>query len=654
MHPLLWGAFVLLNYQITRYMRKLIWVITSVALLAAIALQAKTDPVLMKVGDSDIKLSEFLYLFNKNKSQQQEPLSTRQYLNLFTDYKLKVLAAHDAGLDTAAKFLTDIRNYTYELTQPYMVDTVAADSMRRLTYQRMQVNPDISLITINSRANARENMRVLDSIRALVQNGEDFNQLAERFSDDPYAKKNNGHLGYITEGVLPFLMDNAAFTTPAGQVSEPFTTQYGSHIIMVHGTRPDIGQVKVRHILKSFRNSDSSDSLRIRFLIDSIYTALQNGADFLQTAARFTDDPSGKKNGGDLPWFGAGRMVPEFEKTAFATPVGELSEPFRTPYGYHIILKEGERHVGSFEDEKKEIDNINKNPERAEIARNSFINKMREKIGVTINPKAQELAETAVARHGKTPPVLAELEKINTPAATVGNVQIPVRSVAATIPSFSLAANIPMLFSTNLNNLINKELQSQITTLLRKEHSDLDNLVNEYHDGILLYEISNDEVWNKPQTDPEGLRHYFQENRAKYTWDQPRFKGFLIMAQNDSTARLAADYINSNPQFSSDSLSVTLRKKFGNKVRLERVLAPQGSNKIVDYVAFGGERPAPLGSWSSFLPVRHKIIAQPEEANDVKGAVSVDWQKALEEQWIQKLRRTYKVKVNEKVLESIK
>lgn len=634
-------------------MRKFIWGIISAALLTAIAIQAKNDPVLMKVGDSDVKLSEFLYLFNKNKSQQQEPLTTRQYLDLFTDYKLKVLAAHDAGLDTAAKFLSDIRNYTYELTRPYMVDNLATDSMRRLTYERMQINPDISLITVNSRANQNENIQLLDSLRTLVQNGEDFNQLAARFSDDPYAKKNNGHIGYMTEGTLPFLMDNAAFTTPAGQVSEPFTTQFGSHIIMVHDIRPDIGQVKVRHILKTFRNPDSSDSMQVRQLVDSIYNLLQNGADFLQTAAKFTDDPTGKKNGGDLPWFGSGRMVPEFEKTAFATPVGELSEPFRTTYGYHIILKEGERHLGTFEQEEAEIDNINKNPERAEVARNSFTNRMRGKIGVTINPKAQELAEASVAKHGKTPPVLAELGKVKTAAATVGNVTIPVSSVAATIPSFTLAANIPMLYSTNLNNLINKELQAQIITILRKEHSDLDNLVNEYHDGILLYEISNNEVWNKPQTDPEGLRRFFQENRAKYTWDKPRFKGFLIMAQNDSTARLAADYINSNPQFSSDSLSITVRKKFGNKVRIERVLSPQGSNKIVDYVAFGGERPAPLGSWSSFLPVRHKIIAQPEDVTDVKGAVSVDWQKALEEQWMQKLRKTYKVKLNEKVLESI-
>lgn len=635
-------------------MRKIFGVIFSVALLTAVALQAKTDPVLMKVGDSDVKLSEFLYLFNKNKSQQQEPLTTRQYLNLFTDYKLKVLAAHDAGLDTTPQFLSDIRNYTVELTQPYMVDTLAADSLRRLTYARMQINPDISIITVNSRRTPDENFHLIDSLHNLVLNGEDFNELATRFSDDPYAKNNSGHIGFITEGTLPFPMDNAAFNTPAGQVSEPFATQFGTHIIKVHSTRPDIGQVKVRHILKSFRNAGSADSAQVLQTIDSIYSLLINGADFLQTAAKFTDDPSGKKNGGDLPWFGSGRMIAEFEKTAFATPNGEISKPFKTIYGYHILLKEGERHLGTFEQEKAEIDNINKNPERAEIARNSFLNIMRNKIGVTTNPNVQTRVEEITAKHERTPQLLEEIKSINETAATVGNVAIPVSAVVATIPSFALPANVPMLFSTNLGNLVNKELQSQIITILRNENPDLNNLLNEYHDGILLYEISNNEVWNKPQTDPEGLRKFFNENRAKYTWDKPRFKGFLIMAQNDSTARLAADYINSNPQFSSDSLSVTMRKKFGNKVRVERVLSPQGSNKIVDYVAFGGERPEALGSWTSFLPVRHKIIAQPEEANDVKGAVSIDWQKVLEEQWMQKLHKTYKVKLNEKVFESIK
>lgn len=633
-------------------MLKKIYVILAAAAIVAIVLSAKTSPVLMKVGDKDVRVDEFLYLFNKNKSQQQDTLTTRQYLNLFTDYKLKVLAAEAAGLDTTATFMADINKYTEELAAPYMIDKEVVDSMMHLTYERMKINPDISIITLNS-GNPRRDMQLADSLHNLITQGADFAELATRFSDEKRTARNGGHLGYISEGSTSLVLDNAAFTTAPGQVSQPFVTPMGVLLLKVNGVRPDIGQVKTRHILKAFKTRNHADSLDVRAKIDSIYQLLSNGADFIKLASTQTDDPSGAKTGGDLPWFGAGFMTPDFEKVAYDTPVGQFSKPFATPFGYHIILKEDEHQVGTFEQEKKNIEKITNRSDRQTIAANSFIKKMRKRIGVTINPKASEAVKAAVEKDAKTPAILAELKGKTITAATVGQTAIAMDKIAATIPNFTLKANIPMLFETNLNQAIDAEVKKQSITLMRQEHPDLDNLINEYHDGILLYEISNREVWGKPQDDKQGLEQYFRQNRSKYTWDKPRFKGFLIMAHDDSTARRVADYINANPQISSDSLSMAMRKEFGGKARVERVLAARGSNKIVDFVAFGGPRPQGVGSWTSFVPVRHKIIEQPEEAGDVRGTISVDWQKHLEDQWMQRLRRAYKVSVNEKVFKTI-
>lgn len=633
-------------------MLKKICVIATAVTVIALALHAKTSPVLMKIGDKDVRLDEFLYLFNKNKNQQQDTLSTRQYLNLFTDYKIKVLAAEAAGLDTLASFVTDINNYTDELAAPYLLDKEVTDSMMHLTYERMKINPDISIITINSQ-NPRRDKQLADSLHNLISQGADFAALAMLYSDEKRSAAKGGHIGYISEGNPSLALDNAAFTTAPGEVSQPFTTQMGVHLLKVNGVRPDVGKVKTRHILKAYKTRNHSDSLEVRAKIDSIYQLLCDGANFAKLAAKTTDDPSGAKTGGDLPWFGPGNMIAAFEQMAYATPVGQFSKPFATAYGYHILLKEGEHQLGTFEQEKKNIEKITGNGERKAIAANRFRKKMRKRLGVTVNPKAMEMVKTIIEKEGKTPAILAELKKKTATAATIGQTSIPIEKIAATIPNFTLTANIPMLFETNLNQAIDAEVKKQSIALMRQEHPDLDNLINEYHDGMLLYEISNREVWGKPQDDKQGLEQYFRKNHDKYTWDKPRFKGFLIMAHNDSTARRVAAYINSNPQISNDSLSIAVRKEFGIEARIERVLAARGANKIVDFVAFGGSRPEGVGTWSSFLPVRHKIIEQPEEASDVKGSVSVDWQKHLEEQWMQRLRRTYKVSVNEKVFKTI-
>ncbi|MCM1483616.1 MAG: peptidyl-prolyl cis-trans isomerase [Muribaculaceae bacterium] len=613
------------------------------------ALGAAPDPVLMTVGGKDVPQSEFEYLFNKNNAQQQQPQSVDEYMKMFTDYKLKVAAAEAAGLDTTASFREEMERYAGELADPYMRVKAVDDSIALVTYSHMLKNRDISHIMLNS-----DNRALADSLHALLASGSDFAELADAYSVDPSAKMNHGHIGFISAGMYPYAFEEKAYDTSIGELSPVFSTRFGLHIIKVNGERDDRGEVKVRHILKLTQNLAPEDTLRKLQQIDSIYTALKNGADFSETAMRETEDPSGTKNGGDLPWFGAGRMVPEFEAAAFSLSDGEISAPVRTSYGYHLILKEGSRRTGTFEDSRKAIDELMARDERSVMASRRATQQYRERYGIEAKQDVMNKADALIAESGgDVRAALTRLRECGDVIASGCSHELTVGDAASLIQFNVPADKLAEVFRSAVEYKLNELARSCARADLVREEPSYANLLNEYHDGLLLYEISNNEVWDKPNRDPQGLERYYEAHRNEYTWDKPRYKGYLIMAENDSVAEAARAYLNEG-NVPDDSLTVELRKRFGTDAKVERVLAATGANAVIDYVAFGGPHPKAVGRWNAFLPFRYRIIAQPEEAADVKGQLSVDYQKELEKEWLDKLRRTYRVKVNEKTLKALR
>lgn len=618
--------------------------VSAMAVLAAVA--AAPDPVLMNIAGKDVHKSEFEYLYNKNNLQQQQSQSIDEYLGMFIDYKLKVAAAEAAGLDTMASFSDEMARYAKELARPYLKDAAVEDSIARVTYDHMLKNVDINHLMVADK-------HLADSLRQLLESGADWADLAVKYSTDPSAKTNGGHIGYISSGTFPWSFEKVVYDTPVGGMSHVFRTQYGYHIIKVNGERPDRGEVKVRHILKLTRGADA-DTLQKLHEIDSIYQVLKNGADFKEVASRETEDPSGKNNGGDLDWFGTGRMVPQFEAASFALKDGELSAPVRTAYGYHLILKEGSRQRKPFEDMRKEIEETMARDERSQMAQARAIDGFKARYKARMDENVGKAVEEALSlSNGNVANALRVLRQNNAPAGYVDDKAVAVADVAS-----MLAPGIPQnefkdVFLAALDYKLGEAATDRAIADLPKTEPSYANLMNEYHDGILLYEISNREVWDKPNTDKRGLEQYFEAHRKDYTWDTPRYKGYLIMAENDSVADLARTYLASSGA-PDDSLAIVLRKQMGNNAKVERVLAPQGANAVIDYVAFGGARPQPVGRWASFVPFRYRIIAQPEEAADVKGALSVDYQKKLEKEWLEQLHRTYKVKLNEKAINLLK
>ena len=631
----------------------------ALASIGMIQAKGSSDPVLMTIKGKPVTLSEFEYLYHKNNSQQLTPQSIEDYLQMFITYKQKVADAEAEGIDQTEAFGNEFDGYRRELAEPYLRNQAVEDSLVNLVYERLKEDVDVSHIMLANQGNgvdAAAQKARLDSIRTAVLGGSDFEQLARRFSIDRSVVRNGGHMGYIPAAKLPYTFEDAAYETPVGEISPVIETPYGYHIVKVNGRRPARGQVLVEHILKLTQGLTPEQAAKKKEQIDSIAQVLAAGADFEAVASKESEDPGTRPNGGKLGWFGTGQMVPEFEEAAFSLANGEISKPIKTSYGYHIIKRLDGKGVEPFETMEPIIKQVLQRDERSQLPRKRKIAELRKKYDVSPYYDVLAQVKTEITENGGLDSALvAKYLESNTPVAHIGGSRIPLSEIVAEI-SLPLSGDAQAQadrFEALLNeNLDNNAVEAERKTLA-KENPDYRNLLNEYRDGMLLFEVSDRKVWQKAKKDKEGLEKYFEANRDKYAWEKPKYKGYVVFATSDSILTAAKAFL-AQREIPSDSLAIDLRKQFGKDVKIEKVIAAQGENAITDYLGFGAEKPEPKGKWAFYFPYRDKVIEAPEEAADVRGAVTGDYQNELERQWIEQLKKAYPAKVNKKVLKKAK
>lgn len=630
------------------------------AFIAAMAAAPKNDPVLMTVNGKDVPLSEFMYLYEKNNQQQQYKQTVDEYLDLFVNYKLKVADAEAAGVDTTKAFKDEFTTYVRDLSAPYLKVASAEDEVINMLYNRMKTNRDVShiLLPLAMMPNEQEALDArMDSIYNALINGADWGELAVKYSIDPTVENNKGHLGWVTANMWPIKFEDAIYKMKVGEISKPVKDfPYGYHIIKVAGERPDQGKVHVAHILKLTNGSNDAE---MKAVADSLYTLAINGADFAQLAADNSDDRGSKAKGGDVGYFGPGRMVPEFEKISFELGDGEISKPFKTSYGYHIVKRIDAKGLGTVEEEAPAIKQIiARDPDRTklvtDIENKYYVDKYKGKLdekglkkvekliremgGITVNEGYDRLVNSGI-----------KIGKLNGKNLTIAD-------VVATIPrvrGMSEADGINFM-NTRAKDMLAVEAKKLERTNLENTNPEYRNLVNEYRDGIMLFEVSSENVWDKASKDKDGLQTYFETNRSKYKWDTPHYKGYIVMATNDSIAEVAKTYLSTH-KVEADSLQSTLKREFDGKVRADKVVAAKGDNAIVDYVVFEGEKPSNGKSpWISWFSYEGRMIEAPEEAVDARAAVTSDYQQYLENEWVKQLREKYPVVINQEVLKDVK
>ena len=636
--------------------------IGSVALLSIGALAwAAKDPVVMTVNGVPVTKSEFEYLYHKNSQQQTEAQPIDEYVGLFELYKMKVEDAKACGIDKSPAFIEEMQVYRRELASPYLVDSVYLNKLVDEAYNRSAQEVEINHIMLPKGNNAAENSRSLalaDSIRQLLIGGADFDELALKYSTDQSVKNNKGHLGYVSANMFPYHFETAAYTLKPGEISDIVESFAGYHILVGGNKRPSKGMANVSHILMLVRPGTSPEQeAKIKERIDSIYNVVAaDPSKFAQMAQTFSNDPGSAVKGGQLNWFSAGQMIPEFSEVAFDLPKGAISQPIRTSYGWHIIMKNDEKPgPGKEEIKPMMLQRFNdKREDRYKMIRDDRIKRLAKK------HKGKEMKEPYEKMRG----YVAQNGIDSVFYTTFGNSKDVLYVVEGkSTPVSEFVASFKGGISTDPygagKSLEERYLESYDNALIAAEedwleakNADYRNLLNEYREGSLLYEVSKLKVWDKASEDVEGLENYFQQHRDNYKFDVPKAKGILVQAINDSIGNVVkARYAEIQ---GTENVLETLKKEFRNQAVFDKVFASQGVNMMVDNLMFGGPVPKANEKYPLYFMLDPKIITQPETASDIKGPVTTDYQNELEQEWVIYLRNTYPVVRYDEELKKVK
>lgn len=620
------------------------------------------DKVLMTIDGKDIMKSEFEYLYEKNSKQQIEDTSVEEYLDMFILYKMKVAEAEAAGIDTTAAFLKEFKGYESQLLKPYMEDSSVMDEMVKQYYENKKEDVDISYIvlplTVGTQQTTSYQKMLADSLRNCIINGEKFEDIAFKYSVDRTGKSSNGHVGFVKSNGMPHEIEDAVYNTPIGELSEVIETEYGFFIIRPEGRRAALGQVYVRHILKLYpRGATEEQKAEVWAEVDSIYNVVKAGADFGDMAKNESQDPGTAAKGGLLPWFGEGKMVKEFQDVSFELEKGEISKPFATVYGVHIVEKLDEKSgVPSFEEMEAGIRSAIMGDNRARKPFLAQMEKFKAKYKLKYNEKTLELV---IAKTEELGGINAEMREwmagSNEVLFSYTGGDYKVKDLYNKIKE---EKDMPVgaargLFKRMAVKVQDDAIYGYARSQVPVENADYRNLINEYRDGMLLFEISNQKVWDGAAKDIEGIEAYFEANRDKYKWNEPKYKGLLIQVKNDSVAEAVKSEL---AVVSGDSVADYLKNKFNGFIRINMVIAAKGDNKMVDKAVFGVEdgEIIPNAKFPIFLVGNGAIIDAPEVAMDVRGSILADYQAVLESKWIAELKDKYSIKINKKVLKSIK
>ncbi len=647
-----------------------IFLISLISLLSFNSLIAQnSDEVLVTIGDEEVTRGEFerIYLKNNQMVADTDKKSLEEYFDLFITYKLKVVEAKNQGLHETKEFKQELNSYKKQLIQPQLVDKETEDEIIREAYERLKYEVSAShiLIGVPEKATPEDTTMLYNKtlkIRERILDGEPFQEVARATSDDPSVKRNGGKLGYFTAFQMVYPFESAAFNTEVGKISMPIRTRFGYHIIKVHDKRPTMGQVKTAHIMIGIpQNATEEQKAEAKDKIDSIYKEVLNNEDFSELARKNSQDPGSAKNGGELPWFGSGRMVPEFEKVAFSLEqTGETSEPFKTQFGWHIVKLLDKKTVGTFKEMYPEIKSKVAKDERGRISRKAFVEKLKDKYNFSLDTNTLEttinIIDSSVYKGNWMLPrsyANNHLFEFADEIFTIKYLHEYITKNHNQIKNASLK-NIPNIM---LNQLIEKVAIEHEEKQLINKNPDFNHLLKEYYDGILLFEIMDRNVWKEAANDEEGLKVFYEQNIDNYKWDK-LINVKIYRSADAKTAEKAKKKAKSwrgrrldnesfiNKWFVSDGdtlLTITETDLLPNDSLLEGY---ENWDKSMSSISKNEDG----ASFVKYISTKNDV---PKPFDQVKGKVIADYQEFLEEKWVKSLKEKYEVKVNNKVFESI-
>ena len=632
--------------------------------------QSEEEKILLTIGNHKVSLSEFEWIHNKNNTQNINnlPTTSEEYLDLFLNFKLKVIEAENLGMDTLDTFKKELAGYREQLAKAYLTDIATIETLTREAYNRLKTEVNISHILIKLKNNPSPEdtltaFKKAIAIRSRIQLGESFESIARGTSDDPTAKTNGGNLGYFNAFQMVYPFENAAYNNDTGIVTMPVRTKFGYHILRINDKRESQGKVKVAHIMVAVPRGSGkkvTDSAKVK--IFRIYKLLNKGESFSELAKKYSDDRGSARDGGELPWFSTGRMVPEFEKAAFSiNEDGDICEPIQTNFGWHIIKRIDKQDLESYNELKQQLKEKVYKRGRAIIARKAFIKKLKDDYNFyTDSAKLSDyynLITPEVINSGRLPEKLSELSSILFSFADKNYNQSDFNRYILKSKSEIDADFIEISVHNLFSEYISQELIQHEKQRLEINYPEFRYLMQEYHDGILLFEIMDKKVWTKAIEDTTGLKKFYETQKNKYLTTEQADATIYTLRDNSGLKKLNR-MIKKRKQkeFTDKDFNV----KFNHFSDTNNLTITHGTfkpedNYIMEQVKWNtGKKEYIDSDGKTHLIIIHKIIApELKPLIEIRGLVTADYQDFLEKEWLKDLKRKYPVLVNKELISKI-
>ena len=634
--------------------------------LVSFAQNSKKE-VLFSIDDKPYYTDEFTRVYKKNidlvKDESQKDLN--QYLELFIGYKLKINKANKLGLQENPKYQAELKSYRSQLAKNYLTDTKVTKELVKEAYDRSlkEVKASHILILVDENASPEDTLkayRQVADIRKKAVAGEDFGKLAEQFSQDPSAKENKGNLGYFTAFRMVYGFESGAFKTEKGKISNPVRTRFGYHLIKVDDVRPNRGEVNVAHILIS-TPTDPLLKEKSRSTINDIYKKIQQGESFESLAQQFSEDKSSSGKGGSLGRFASGELSSEiFEDVAFSlTKEKPLSEPFESQFGWHIVKLLDKFPHKTYEEMEAELEGKIAKDDRSRLIVDSMNEKLKKKYPTkrddklyaalsktvtdgfydgtwTIPTNTKNFDKALFSINGKAISGTSFLEYVNKKQKSSTDVKPIGKLVDKLYEKF---------FDEQLNGYYNDDLENQFP-----EFADV---MEEYRDGLLLFDLMEKEIWEKSKTDTLGLENFYKSNQKNYQWKN-RMDVLVASSTKSDFVQKAQKLLKQGK--SADEIKAKLNTKDAVEIMLNEGIYEEGNDVLPKNVkpTLGVTDPIQKDKYYFVSKVIKVIPAGPKTLEEARGKVINDYQQYLEENWVSDLKKEFTIKVDQQVFEKVK
>ena len=632
----------------------------------------KTDDekqVLFTIGNDKVYLTDFEYVYNKNNINDDNSYtkeSLDEYLELYINFRLKVKEAEELGLDTVPAIHDELATYRVQLARSYLYDREVNEKLLQEAYDRLkfEVRASHILFSIHEAGLPADTLEAYNDalkVRKRILKGEDFTKLAEQYSADPSVKSNGGDIGYFTAFQTVYPFESAAYNTKVDEVSMPVRTRFGYHLVKVTDKRQAQGTIRVAHILIKIPPDATQDQITAaKEKADVIVRRLKDGELFEDMARQESEDKLSAGKGGQLPEFSTGKMVQEFETAAFALQQdGDFSEPVQTEYGWHIIKRISKSEIPPFDEMKVDLKKRVEKDSRSAMARTVLVQRIKKDYGFTEYNKAREALFKKIGDDiVKSKFVMQDKSSLDKPLFKLADRSYSQKEFVEYLEkSQNKKRNIPayVLFNDYYNKFLEQSCLDYEESQLENKYPEFKSLMKEYHDGILLFELTDTKVWSKAIKDTTGLQKFHDNHLNNYMWDQ-RADVTIFTAKNEKIAKSAKKLVKKGKLSLDEIMAKVNTNEEPDNLKFASGKYERGQNEIVDQIEWVeglSDNITKENSPVMFVKVNKILQPTPKTLNEAKGFIVSDYQEYLEKEWIKELRKKYPVEVNKGVFNSL-